>query len=447
MNRPSLSRRRFLARSTLAAASVTVVPRHVLGQGARAPSDRLQLAFIGVGGRGRANRGALKGEQCVALADVSRIQLEKAAKEYRGAERFQDYRRMLDAVGKRLDGVVVSTPDHFHAVAIMAAIQLGKAVYSEKPMAHSIGEVRALMKAAREKRVPTQLGNQGHSSGSIRSFCEWIWDGAIGPVHTVHAGCKSVYSAINSLKQVHAKHAVPPHLDWDLWIGPAKMRPYNPMYEPGRWRSWTPFGTGVIGDWVCHVVDPAFWALDLGAPLSVKAEAANYDPAKHADTYPRGSAVTFRFAAKGRRKALTLVWHDGEVPIPRPPALKDDRKFPGIGAVVLGEKGGIVHGSHGAGGLRLFPQALDREYTRPPAKLPRARGHQADWVQGIKNRRHTPGSNYDYGGPLTELALLGNIAYRFLGRELKWDGRAATFTNCAEANRYINPPYRSGWKL
>jgi len=447
MIRPSMTRRRFAARSTLAAASALIVPRHVLGQGAKAPSDKLRLAFIGVAGRGGANRDGLKGETCIALADANKVFLEKAAKDYPDARVFQDYRKMLDAVGKDLDGVVVSTPDHTHAVALMAAMKLGKAVYSEKPLAHSIYEVRTLMKTAQERKIPTQLGNQGHSSDTIRSFCEWVWDGAIGRIHTIHAGCQSVYSAIGSLGKTGEKHEVPAHLDWDLWIGPAAMRPYNPMYEPGRWRSWSPFGTGVIGDWICHVVDPVFWALDLGAPVSVKAEAEGYDPVKHADTYPRGSKVTFQFAARGARGPVTLVWHDGEVPIPRPPELKDDKKFPGIGAVVLGEKGGIVYGSHGAGGLRLFPEDLAKEYKYPAKKLPRPRSHHDDWVQAVKNRSHMAGSNFDYGGPLTELALLGNIAYRYLGQELKWDGKAGKITNVAAANAHVKPEFRMGWTL
>jgi predicted dehydrogenase len=447
MRSSPLTRRQVLGRSALAAATVSIVPRHVLGQGARAPSDKLNLAVIGVGGRGWDNFNEVGGQNRIALCDTSAQSLDRAAQAASGAKTYRDFRKLLDENAKRLDGVIVATPDHTHAVAAIAAIKRGLPVYCEKPLAHSVYEVRELVKAARERKVPTQLGNQGHSFDTIRSFCEWVWDGAIGRVHTVHAGCQSVYSAIGSHRNVKDKHDVPPHLDWDLWIGPAAMRPYNPMYQPGSWRSWSPFGTGVIGDWICHVVDPVFWALELGAPATVQAEAQGYDPKEHADTYGKGHKVTYKFAAKGPRGPVTLVWHDGEIRIPRPPELADDKGFPGIGAVVLGEKGGIVYGSHGAGGLRLFPEALAKGYKMPPRKLPRPNGHHGDWLKAIKDRTHVPGSSFEYGGALTELALLGNIAYRFLGLELKWDGPGMKFTNCAEANALLKPSFRQGWTL
>ncbi len=438
-----LSRRRFLGRA-LSAGAVTVVPRHVLGLGTRPPSEKINIAFIGVGGRGAANRGGLGGENGVALCDVNANTLAETAKKYPSAKQFRDFRKMFDEMEKGIDAVAVSTPDHFHAVALMAAIKRGKAVYSEKPLAHSIAEIRALIKAAQEHKVATQLGNQGHSFDTIRQFCEWIWAGAIGKVHTIHAQCRSVYCEMHNVSKVRERHAVPAHLDWDLWLGPAQLRPYNPMYEPGRWRSWSPFGTGVIGDWTCHVVDPVFWALDLGAPAALKAEVGDYNPRIHFDTFPRGAKVTYKFLPKGDRGPVTLIWYDGEQKIPHVDGLDD---IPGIGAVVLGDKGGIVYGSHGAGGVKIFPDALARQVPNPPRKLPRGVNHYGDWTRAIRDRNHAAGSNFEYGGPLTELALLGNIAYRFPNYELRWDGPKMKFTNCPPARLFLNPPYRRGWTL
>jgi predicted dehydrogenase len=447
MSKPDgrLVRRRFLGQASLSAGAAMVLPRHVLGLGSLPPSEKINMAFVGVGGRGAANRDGLGGENCVALCDVNAKGLEEAARKSPAAKQYRDFRKMLDEVANSIDAVAVSTPDHFHATVIMAALKRGKAVYSEKPLAHSIGEIRTIQETARKLKLPTQLGNQGHSSDSIRSFCEWIWDGAIGKVHTIHAQCRSVYSEIGNHTKVKEQHPVPAHLDWDLWLGPAQLRPYNPMYEPGRWRSWSPFGTGVIGDWTCHVIDPVFWALDLGAPATIQAQVRDYDPRVHFDTFPRGSKVTFKFPARGARGPVTLIWYDGEEKIQPVEGLND---IPHIGAVVLGDRGGIVYGSHGAGGVKLFPDDSDKAYRRPAQKIQRIGGdHHGDFARGIRNRSHIPGSNFDYGGALTELALLGNIAFRYPGLELKWDAAGQKFPNCAEAKLWINPPYRKGWTL
>ncbi len=199
--------------------------------------------------------------------------------------------------------MIVGTPDHTHAVAAMAAIKRGKHVYCEKPLAHSVGEVRALMKAAQEHKVVTQLGNQGHSFDTIRTFCEWIWDGAIGNVHTIHCGCAAINSALDQLPRLGEKEEVPAGLDWDLWLGPAQERPYHSFYLPGRWRSWVPFGNGTIGDWVCHVVDPVFWALDLGAPKTVQAQVKDYDPKTQGDAFPHGRHHHLRVPRQGQPRA------------------------------------------------------------------------------------------------------------------------------------------------
>jgi predicted dehydrogenase len=277
-------------------------------------------------------------------------------------------------------------------------------------------------------------------------FCEWIWDGAIGKVTEVHAACGANHCKINQLSKRSEIHEIPPELDWDLWLGPAKHRPYNPMYHPGSWRGWMPFGSGTIGDWVCHVVDPVFWALDLGSPTTIQAEADDYDPKKHADTFPSGSTITFQFPAKGKRGPVKLLWYSGRREIPRPDDLEEGRKVPRTGAIVIGDKGKIMHGSHGAGSVRIFPEAKMKAYKLPEQTIPRVRGHHRDWLDAIKNDGK-PGSNFDYGGPLTELARLGIIAMQMLGQKLEWDSENMKFTNCDEANRFINPPYRQGWTL
>ena len=440
------SRRAFLAGAGAAAASVTIVPRHVLGRGFRPPSQRVQIAAIGIDGRGRSNVGGMGGQTIVALCDVDARRGAASRKANPKAKMFVDFRRMFDKMEKDIDACVISTPDHTHAVAAMAAITRGKHVYCEKPLAHSVGEVRALMAAARKHKVVTQLGNQGHSSQHIRMFCEWIWDGAIGDVTEIHASCGARHCWIDKLGDLKQKTDVPAGLEWDLWLGPAAFRPYHPLYMPGKWRKWMPFGTGTLGDWVCHVIDPSFWALDLGAPASVQAETNGYDPGKHALCYPPDVKITYQFAAKGKRPPVKLIWFDGDSKIPRPAELEPGRNAPGTGAVVIGTRGKIMHGSHGASPCRIIPETAMKAYTLPPQKLPRVRGHHDDWLTAVRKGVQA-GSNFNYGGPLTELALLGLIAIRHTGTKLLWDGQAARFTNSPTANALLNPPYRQGWSL
>ncbi|MCX8038357.1 MAG: Gfo/Idh/MocA family oxidoreductase [Candidatus Sumerlaeia bacterium] len=443
----ALSRRNFLKSAAASAAGLMIVPRHaVAGSGKTPPSEKLNLAFVGVGGRGSANLKNLADQNVVALCDVDKERAAQAFEQHPEAKVYQDFRKMLDEVDKQIDGVVVSTPDHTHAVAVLAAIRRGKHVYCEKPLAHSIREVREILKAAREHKVITQLGNQGHSTESIRQFCEWIWDGAIGKVRTIHAVSAAQHCKIPQLPLRNEKHEVPETLDWDLWLGPAQFRPYHPMYLPGQWRGWMPFGTGAIGDWVCHVVDPVFWAFDLGAPKTILAEAKNYDPKEHGDTFPRGTRLTFEFPAKGDRGPITLFWYDGDEKPPRPEGLDETREVPRTGAIVIGEDGGITYGSHGAGGCRIYPEEKMKAYKRPEKKIPRTGSHHLDWVNAVRNGKPA-GSNFDYGGPLTEIALLGIIATKLPGQQLEWDGAKGQFTNNKEANALLNPPYRKGWTL
>ncbi|MBI2950286.1 MAG: Gfo/Idh/MocA family oxidoreductase [Verrucomicrobia bacterium] len=443
----TLTRRAFLGTAgTLTA--FAFVPRHVVaGSGQTAPSEKLNIAGIGVGGMGAGDiNNVSSGNNIVALCDVDTRQSAKTYEKFANAKPYRDFRKMFDEMEKSIDAVVVATPDHTHAVAAMAAIKRGKHVYCEKPLAHSVYEVRQLMKAAQEHKVVTQLGNQGHSSETIRQFCEWIWDGAIGKVHTIHCGCSAVNSGIDQLPRLKEKHEVPETLHWDLWLGPAQWRPYHPTYLPGRWRGWVPFGNGTVGDWTCHVVDPVFWALDLGAPTTIRAEVKDYDPKTQGDAFPKGEIITFEFPAKGKRGAVTMHWYSGTERIPRPAELEPEKKPVDTGAVVIGDKGTMLYGSHGASGVRLIPDSSMKEYKQPEKTLPRVKNHQQDWLQAIRNGGKA-GSDFSYGGPLTEIAMLGVIAIKLPGVKLEWDAAAMRFKNSTAANQLVNPPYREGWKL
>lgn len=445
-NRNGISRREFVGSATAAAAAFTIVPRRVLaGSGETPPNEKLNVACIGVGGRGGASVNAVKDENIVALCDVDVRRVGKTFERFPEAKQYSDYRKLFEELGDKIDAVTVGTPDHTHAGPVMAALKRGMHVYCEKPLAHSIYEIREIMKAARENKAVTQLGNQGHSSGDIRKFCEWIWDGAIGNVHTIHVGCGANHCKISELPKRNEKHDIPEGLDWDLWLGPAKERPYNPMYLPGKWRGWMPFGSGTIGDWVCHVVDPSFWALDLGAPKTIEAEARNYDPDEHADTFPEASRIRFEFPATDKRGPITMYWYSAKWKLPTQAGLPAD-KVPGTGGLILGDEGGIKHGSHGAGGVRIFPEEKMRTYKQPPQSIPRVRGHHNDWLEAIRNGRNA-GSNFDYGGPLTEIARLGIIAIQLLGTKLEWDSAKMRFKDNDEANALIHPPCRQGWTL
>ena len=443
-----LSRRNFLRTSGAAVLGMTIVPRHVIAaSGSTPPSEKLNIAGIGVGGMGAGDIQAVApGNNIVALCDVDSVRSAGTFQKFPQAKVYRDFRKMFDEMAKSIDAVVVATPDHCHAVAAMAAIRRGKHVYCEKPLAHSVYEVRQLMKAAQENEVVTQLGNQGHSYDTIRDFCEWIRDGAIGNVHTIHAGCAAVNSGIDRLGQLKETHPVPPTLDWDLWLGPAQERPYHPAYLPGSWRGWVPFGNGTIGDWTCHVVDPVFWALDLGGPTAIQATVKDYDPKTQGDAYPKGDMITFDFPAKDKRGPVKMVWYSGTQRIPRPAELEPDQKSVETGAVVMGDKGTIIYGSHGANPVRIIPESKMEAYKRPAKTIPRVKEHHQDWLQAVRTGAKA-GSDFAYGGPLTEVALLGVIAIKLAGTRLEWDAPRMQFTNSPEANQLLKPPYRSGWSL
>ena len=437
------------------AALFNILPGSLLkGADKLSANDKVNVAGIGVGSQGGADIGgvAAEGHNIVALCDVDEKYAAKTFAKYPDSKKFKDYRVMLDKMGSEVDAVLIGTPDHTHAIIAMEAMRRGKHVYCEKPLAHNIHEIRSLMAAAKKHKVITQLGNQGHSAPSIRQLCEWVWAGAVGSVHTVYAGTdafKNVYCQQTNLGKVDQHYDIPEGLDYDLWVGPVPFRPYTPLWVPWNWRGWMPFGNGAIGDWFCHVMDPSFWALDLDAPVSVMAEVTDYDPAKDGLTYPSATKITFEFAAKKERGPVKVVWFDGNNTIPRPPGMSADDKIPGTGGVLIGDKGMVVHGSHGAGGCYLTPDKVMDQFSgknAPAQKIPRIKGHQWDWLDAIRNNRQA-GSNFGYGGPLSQCALIGAIALRFPGETLKWDDAGMRFTNNHAATALVNPPYRKGWKL
>ena len=359
---------------------------------------------------------------------------------------------MLDKQ-KDIDAVVVATPDHTHAVAAMAAIQLGKHIYCEKPLTHTIFEARHLTKAAREAGVVTQMGIQGHALESLRLLCEWIWDGAIGNVTEVQAWTPHPVWP-QGIGRPQGTPPVPETLDWDLWLGPAPYRPYHPGYLPAIWRGWWDFGTGGLGDMGCHIFDHIISSLKLGAPASVEASYSTFVPDKmtwdkpaNTETHPRASLVTFNFPARVNFPPLKLTWYDGGLMPPRPEELKEDMRMGDDygGALYIGDKGKILCGSHGANSLRILPEERMKSFKRPPATLPRSIGHRKEWIAACKGGE-TPGANFNYSGPLTETVLLGTLAIRF-GKKLYWDPENLKFPNQPEADRFIHKEYRKGWTL
>lgn len=444
-----MKRRSFLNKSATAAFGFQVVSSHVVRaqDGKAAPNDKLRIAGIGCGGRGAANLNGMKDEAIVALCDVDKKRADGSFKKFGDAKRFTDYREMFATMGDEIDAVLVATPDHTHSTAVLEAIKHGKHVYCEKPLAHSVAEVRAMRQAALDKKVITQVGNQGHSSDHIRLFCEMVWDGLIGEVQEVHAGCdafKEVYCQINKAADFQKHHEVPENLDWSQWLGPLYDRPYHPNYLPFNWRGYSAFGSGCIGDWVCHVLDPIFWALDLELPTAITAETKGYDPKIHSEFYPAGVKITFEFAATDKNGPIKVVWHDGENSIPQPKVFEGtDRKAVRTGAIVYGSEGAIMHGSHGAGGCRLIPEERMKDFKRPEERLARVPGgqHQKDWISAIRAGKEA-GSSFEYGGALSEIGLLGMIAIKRSGKRLEWDSKAMKFTNDEFANTLVHSKHR-----
>ena len=436
MEKQNISRREFLG-SAAAAAAFTIVPRHVLGGPRRtAPSEKLNVACIGIGGMGASDISQVSTENIVALCDVDWKHAADTFERFPNAKKYRDFRRMLDKEDKNIDAVTVSTPDNTHAVAAMMAIKMGKHVYCQKPLAHDVFEVRQLTEAARRHRVMTQMGIQLHAESCVKLVVEMIKSGVIGKIRKV-----DIWSGKNWGGGTRPKETTPEPewLSWDLWLGPAPWRPYHPTYLPGSWRRWWDFGTGTLGDMACHIIDPAWWALDLTYPISVEADPGQFN----SETYPQKTVVRCEFPARGDLPPLTLTWYDGANRPPRPKELEPERKLPDQGGLYYGENG-VILAPHG-GNPRLIPESKMKGFKMPEPFLGRGINHYQEWIRACKGGPK-PSANFDYSGPLTETILLGNVAAR-AGEKLYWDGPNFKVTNATEANKYLKRKYREGWQL
>lgn len=448
------SRRAALGAATGAAFGVTIVPRHVLGgAGQTPPSERINLAGIGAGGMGGGDIATFARLGCnvVALCDVDD---ERAAGSYRAhpkARRYKDFRQMLDKEARNIDAVTIGTPDHIHAVAAMTAIRAGKHVYVQKPLTHTLHECRELTRAARTARVVTSMGNQGHASEGSRLTNEWIQAGVIGPVREVHVWSdRAGRMWRQGIGRPADRPAVPASLDWNLWLGPIRERPYHSLYAPVGWRGWWDFGTGALGDMGCHIIDHPVWALNLGAPTTVEArttiEGTVLDGNRiNSETFPIAAVITYQFPARGPLPPVTMTWYDGGLMPSTPPEMPSGQRLPTNGVLYVGSRGKMFHGSHGG-----MPQILSAELQKTaqavPKTMQRSPGHYEEWVRACRGGPR-PVANFDYSGPMTETVLLGVLALRAPGTRLEWDSEKLRVRNVAELNRFIQTEYRKGWSL
>ena len=449
MQSPRFSRRRFLTLSTSIAAGVYAAPAFLRAQ---SPNSKLNIAMIGVGGKGDDNYKGLKSENIVAICDVDSKTLAKAAERSPGAKQFRDYRKMFDELkGGEYDAVVVTTPDHHHFPATIRALKAKKHVYCEKPLTHTIWEAREIARLAKEAGVATQMGNQGNASEDLRLTTEWIKAGVIGNVKEVHSWSNRPIwpQGINWPTQADE---IPESLDWDLWLGPAAQRPYYSKCHPFNWRGFWDFGTGAFGDMGCHILNWPYTALDLGAPIS--AECVEEEGATK-DSPPKKSRIKLEFAANGNRPAVTLFWHDGgNLPTPEQfggeiPTRKNGKgetEKTENGSLFIGEKGTLFDGYDGDEAPRLLPAAKMEGFKAPDKTLPRSPGHYKEWIDACKGG---PKAGSDFAAKsagLTEMVLIGHLAARVgPGKKIEWDAAAGKSKNLPETDQYVNKTYRKGW--
>jgi len=445
MENNPLQRRSFIKKSA-AFSSILMVKSSVLGQGnSVAPNDRLNVVAVGAGGKGSSDIGACAGENVIGLADVDKNRAAKSIKSFPGAEFFSDYRVMFDELGNDIDAVTVSTPDHSHFHAALRAINMGKHVYVQKPLTHSIWEARELLKAAREKEVMTQMGNQGHAGEGTRLLKEWVEGGVIGDVTEVHCWTNRPIWP-QGLTRKPSDETPPDYLDFDLWLGPAPEVPYSNAYCPFKWRGWWDYGTGALGDMGCHLIDASYWALELGTPDSVEATHIGNTP----DSPPTGAEVTYTFPARGDKPPVTLKWFEGSMKPPIPKDLGEGRELAKGGQLIFGDKGTIMDTTDYCRSPRIIPEIKMREMARSLpektlARVPDANPH-LEWINAIKGTGPTPGSNFEYSVPLTEMVLLGNLAIR-AGKKIEWDSENLKAKGVPEADEYIRRAYRAGWDI
>ncbi len=426
-----LLRRDFLKSTAALGGGYWIGTSGARARGAESPNEKLNLALVGIGGRGGDNLKGVSSQNIVALCDVDESRGGKGFEQYSRAKRFQDFRKMFDAVEKEIDAVVISTPDHTHFHPTYWAFERGKHVYLEKPLAHNVWEVRKLTDMAREKKLATQLGVQRHTLPGLRKAVELIQAGAIGQVKECHAW---ISGNRGMPKAPTESQPVPAHLNWDLWLGPAKERAYHETYCPYGWRFWWDFGTGETGNWSCHILDIPFWALNLKYPTRVDASG----PEPHPQTTPTSMTTRFEFPPEGNRGPVTLHWYHGTPPILS--QLKLDAK--GANNLFIGSDGMLLAGF---GQPRLLPEEKFRDYQPGESALYKSPGFYQEWFNACKGG--SPAScNFDYGGPMAETALLGNAAYR-AGGGFAWEHKTLTAHGTANVAKFLREEYRKGWEV
>ena len=429
----NLSRRDFLGVSAAGAAALSSgVWSELAASESKSPGEKLNVACVGTANRAAADVGGVAGENIIALCDVDKNYLDRAAARFPNARTYADYREMIDKEAPKLDAVVVATADHNHAPASIRAIRAGLHVYCEKPLTHTVHESRVVAEAVKKQGVATQLGTQIHAGDNYRRVVEIIQSGAIGDVTEVHVWVGKAWGGGN---RPEGGQEPPASLSWDLWLGPAPERPFWPgIYHPGNWRRWWDFGQGTLGDMACHYMDLPFWALKLRHPVSCEAEG----PEVHPETCPLGLIVRYEFPAREGLPPVRFTWYDGNR-IPREVA---GERVPSSGVMFIGSEGKMYAAY---GNYRLFPAEKFAGYKPPEPSIPKSIGHHAEWIKACKDGSPTT-CNFDYSGALSEAVLLGNVAFR-VGEKLEWDAANLRATNCPAADRYVRKAYRPGWEV
>lgn len=455
------SRRKFIKNAAGASAFVAagastfmIVPRHVLGGPAYvAPSDKVNIAGVGVNGKGKSDIRSCAHENIYALCDIddSRMALtleEEWTAPFRSkAKRYRDYREMLDNEPE-IDAVIISTPDHMHTPIATHAMALGKHVYVQKPLTHTVRESRVLADRARSTNVVTQMGNQGHAQEGGRLINEWIADGVLGNISEVHCWTnRPVWP--QGIARPEGTDPVPAHMDWDLWLGAAPHRPFKERrYHWFNWRGWTDFGTGVVGDMGAHIIDHPYWALDLDLPTKVSASSSRWG--RERESFPIASKIHFEFAANANRGPVKMTWYDGGLMPERPELIENGRQMGDDdgGVLIVGDKNTLMHGVYGRD-PRLIPDSRHLAYEKPAPTMARSPGIHQEWIDAIKDRSKVTTSNFEYAARLTETMLLGNVAVARADQHsvLEYDGANMRFTNDEGANAFLDKDYRPGFGL
>ncbi len=439
MNR-QMTRRGFLRNAAWSGSSLIILSNSRSAYTAQA-NEKLNIAAIGIGGRGAADVNGVAGENIVALCDVDHKHAAQTFERFPKARQFKDFRKMLDKMHSKIDAVVIGTPDHTHAPPGVMAMKMGKHCYCEKPLTHNVYEARLMAQTARENNLVTQMGTQIHAGNNYRRVVELIQSGAIGKVRNVHVWLGANYAGPptpTDMSQPDAPGdhpAAPESLDWDRWLGPAAYRPYHPDYAPFKWRGWWNFANGQLGDFFCHYCDLAFWALELRHPLTVEAEGP-----VHAESAAKWTIARQKYAARGDLPPVALTWYNGG----GYPALVKEKNVPQWNSAVLfiGSKGMLIadYNKH-----QLLPEEKFADFKAPDPFIANSIGHHREWVEACKTGGPTT-CNFNYSGALTEAALLCNVALR-TGRKIRWDAKNLKAIGCPEADAFIRREYRKGWKL